>query len=128
MLAMLSGFFGALALFLAALGLYGVMTYAVSRRRTEIGIRMALGAAPSAAVRLVLQRAAVLVAIGVAAGAAMALWAVRFATPLLFGLRPRDPATLVGAAVVLASIASLASWIPAARASRIDPARVLREG
>jgi len=128
MLAMLSGFFGALALFLAALGLYGVMTYAVSRRRTEIGIRMALGAAPSAAVRLVLQRAAVLVAIGVAAGAAMALWAVRFATPLLFGLRPRDPATLVGSAVVLASIAGLASWIPAARASRIDPARVLREG
>jgi predicted permease len=128
MLAMLSGFFGALALFLAALGLYGVMTYAVSRRRTEIGIRMALGAAPSAAVRLVLQRAAVLVAIGVAAGVAIALWAVRFATPLLFGLRPRDPATLVGAAVVLASIAGLASWIPAARASRIDPARVLREG
>jgi ABC-type antimicrobial peptide transport system permease subunit len=104
------------------------MTYAVSRRRTEIGIRMALGAAPSAAVRLVLQRAAVLVAIGVAAGVAIALWAVRFATPLLFGLRPRDPATLVGAAVVLASIAGLASWIPAARASRIDPARVLREG
>ncbi|HET7186925.1 MAG TPA: ABC transporter permease [Gemmatimonadaceae bacterium] len=128
MLAMLSGFFGALALFLAALGLYGVMTYGVSRRRTEIGIRMALGAAPSAAVRLVLQRAAVLVGLGVVLGAAMSLWAVRFAAPLLFGLQPRDPATLAGAAIVLALIAAFASWIPAGRAARIDPARVLREG
>src|SRR5919107_227622 len=68
MLAMLSGFFGGLALFLAALGLYGVMTYAVSRRRTEIGIRMALGASPSAAVRLVLRRVGGLVGLGVAAG------------------------------------------------------------
>jgi predicted permease len=127
MLAMLSGFFGALALFLAALGLYGVMTYAVSRRRTEIGIRMALGAAPTAAVRLVLQRAAVLVGLGVVLGAGIALWAVRFATPLLFGLQPRDPATLAVAAVVLALIAAFASWIPAGRAARIDPARVLRE-
>jgi predicted permease len=127
MLAMLSGFFGALALFLAGLGLYGVMTYAVSRRRTEIGIRMALGAGPAAAVRLVLLRAAVLVGSGVVLGAALSLWAVRFATPLLFGLQPRDPATLGGAAAVLAIIGATASWIPAARASRIDPARVLRE-
>ena len=128
MLAMLSGFFGGLALFLAALGLYGVMTYAVSRRRTEIGIRMALGAAPSAAVRFVLQRAAMLVTAGVVLGAAMAIWAARFATPLVFGVQPRDPLTLAGAAVVLAAIGALASWIPAARASRIDPARVLRDG
>jgi predicted permease len=128
MLAMLSGFFGGLALFLAALGLYGVMTYAVSRRRTEIGIRMALGAAPSAAIRFVLQRAAVLVVIGVVLGTAMSLWAARFATPLVFGVQPRDPVTLAGAAIVLAAIGAVASWIPAARASRIDPARVLREG
>jgi ABC-type antimicrobial peptide transport system permease subunit len=128
MLAMLSGFFGGLALFLAALGLYGVMTYAVSRRRTEIGIRMALGAAPSAAVRLVLQRTALLVGSGVVLGAALSLWAVRFATPLLFGLQPRDPATLGGAAVVLAAIGAFAGWLPARRAARIDPARVLREG
>ena len=128
MLAMLSGFFGGLALFLAALGLYGVMTYAVSRRRTEIGIRMALGAAPSAAVRFVLQRAAILVTVGIVMGAALAAWAARFATPLVFGVQPRDPLTLGGAAVALAAIGALASWIPAARASRIDPARVLRDG
>jgi ABC-type antimicrobial peptide transport system permease subunit len=128
LLALLSGFFGGLALFLAALGLYGVMTYAVSRRRTEIGIRMALGAGPSAAVRLVLSRAALLVGLGVVLGAAMSLWAVRFATPLLFGLQPRDPMTLAGAAVILAAIGAIAGWLPARRASRIDPARVLREG
>ena len=128
MLAMLSGFFGGLALFLAALGLYGVMTYAVSRRRTEIGIRMALGAAPAAAVRLVLQRAAVLIAVGVVLGGAVSMWAVRFATPLVFGVPPRDPATLAGAAVVLAAIGAMAGWLPVRRAARIDPARVLREG
>ncbi len=128
MVAMLSGFFGALALLLAALGLYGVMTYAVSRRRTEIGIRMALGASPSAAVRLVMQRATVLVAIGVVLGAGLSIWAVRFATPLLFGVQPRDRATLAGAAAVLAIIGALAGWLPARRASRIDPAHVLREG
>jgi predicted permease len=128
MVAMLSGFFGGLALFLAALGLYGVMTYAVSRRRTEIGIRMALGAAPSAAVRFVLQRAAALVAIGIVLGGVLSIWAARFATPLVFGVQPRDPATLAGATAVLAAIGALAGWIPARRAARIDPARVLREG
>jgi putative ABC transport system permease protein len=128
LIAMLSGFFGGLALLLAALGLYGVMTYSVSRRRTEIGIRMALGAAPSAAVRLVLQRAAVLVAIGIVLGGAMSIWTARFATPLVFGVQPRDPATLAAAAAVLGVIAALAGWLPARRASRIDPARVLRDG
>ena len=128
MLAMLSGFFGGLALFLAALGLYGVMTYSVSRRRTEIGIRMALGAAPSAAVRLVLRRAGVLVAVGIAVGGAMSMWMARFATPLVFGVQPRDPATLVAAAAVLSVIGAMAGWLPARRASRIDPARVLRDG
>jgi len=128
MVAMLSGFFGALALLLAGLGLYGVMTYAVSRRRTEIGIRMALGATPSASVRFVLQRVIVLVMIGVMLGASLSLWAARFAAPLVFGVQPRDPATLAGAAAVLAAIGALAGWLPARRASRIDPAQVLREG
>ena len=128
--AMLSGFFGGLALLLAGLGLYGVMSYAVSRRRTEIGIRMALGAGPGGAVRLVLSRAAVLVGLGVAVGAALSLWAARFvaASGLLFGLPPRDPMTLVSAALVLSAIGALAGYLPARRASRIDPARVLREG
>jgi ABC-type antimicrobial peptide transport system permease subunit len=128
MLAMLSGFFGALALLLAALGLYGVMTYAVSRRRTEIGIRMALGATPSGSVRFVLQRAAMLVAVGVVLGSGLSIWAARFATPLVFGVQPHDPATLAGAVAVLATIGAIAGWLPARRASRIDPAQVLREG
>src|SRR4030095_14553897 len=97
--AMLSGFFGGLALLLAGLGLYGVTSYAVSRRRTEIGIRMALGAAPSGVVRMVLRRVASLVGIGVALGAGISVWASQFVTTLLYGLQPRDPATLVLAAL-----------------------------
>jgi putative ABC transport system permease protein len=126
--AMLSGFFGGLALLLAGLGLYGVTSYAVSRRRTEIGIRMALGAAPGGVVRMVLRRVAVLVGIGVALGAGISVWASWFVTALLYGLQPRDPATLVLAALVLSLIGAMAGWIPARRAARIDPARVLREG
>jgi putative ABC transport system permease protein len=125
--AMLSGFFGGLALLLAALGLYGVTSYAVSRRRAEIGIRMALGAGPSGVVRLVLTRVTALVAIGVAVGAGVSVWASKFVATLLFGLEPRDPATLLGAATVLAAIGAIAGWLPAYRASRIDPAEVLRE-
>ena len=126
--AMLSGFFGGLALLLAALGLYGVMSYAVGRRRTEIGLRMALGARPSSAVFLVLRRVGLLVAFGVAAGVGLSLWATHFVSSLLYGLAPRDSRTLVGAVVVLATISTLAGWLPARRAARIDPARVLREG
>jgi len=126
-LAMLSGFFGGLALLLAGLGLYGVMSYAVSRRRTEIGIRIALGAGPAGAVRLILLRAATLVGVGVVGGVAASLWASRFVSSLLFGLQPRDPVTLAIAALVLAAIGGLAGWLPARRAARIDPAQVLRE-
>ena len=126
--AMLSGFFGVLALLLAAVGLYGVMSYSVSRRRSEIGIRMALGAAPSGVTALVLRRAAVLIAAGIAAGGAISLWAAKFAAPLLFGLQPRDPATLLAATAVLTAVGALAGWLPARRAARIDPASVLREG
>jgi putative ABC transport system permease protein len=128
--AILSAFFGGLALLLAGLGLYGVMSYAVSRRRTELGIRMALGAGPSGAVKLVLLRVAVLVGLGVVVGAGLSLWAAKFlaASSLIYGLQPRDPATLLTAALVLTAIGGLAGWLPARRASRIDPARVLREG
>ena len=121
-------FFGGLALLLAALGLYGVTAYAVSRRRTEIGIRMALGAAPSGVTRLMLWRVAWLVAIGVATGAAISLWASKFISTLLYGLEPRDPATFAGAALLLALIGLVAGWLPARRAARIDPTVVLREG
>ena len=125
--AMLAGFFGALALLLAGLGLYGVTSYTVSRRRTEIGIRMALGAAPGGVVRLVLSRVTWLVGIGVAVGAGISLWAAKFVETLLFGLPPRDPATLAAAAAVLAIVGFVAGWLPAHRAARIDPAEVLRD-
>jgi predicted permease len=128
LVARLSVFFGGLALLLAALGLYGVTSYAVSRRRTEIGIRMALGADPSGVTRLVLWRVAWLVVIGVAVGAAMSLWASKFVSTLLYGLEPRDPATFLSAALLLAAIGLIAGWLPARRAARIDPTVVLREG
>jgi predicted permease len=127
LVAILAGFFGALALLLAGLGLYGVTSYAVSRRRTEIGIRMALGAAPAGVVRLVLSRVTLLVGIGVAVGAAVSIWAAKFVASLLYGLEPRDPVTLVGAAAVLGTVGAIAGWLPAHRASRIDPAEVLRD-
>jgi putative ABC transport system permease protein len=127
LVAMLSGFFGALALLLAALGLYGITWYAVARRRTEIGIRMALGAAPTNVIQLVLSRVLMLVGAGVLIGAAVSVSASRFVATLLYGLEPRDPATLVGAAGVLAAVGGLAGGLPAYRASRIDPAEVLRE-
>ena len=125
--AMLSGFFGTLALLLAALGLYGVTSYAVSRRRTEIGIRAALGASRGGLVRLVLSRVATLVAAGVVIGAGLSVWASTFVGALLYGLEPRDPATLAGAAIVLAAVGAVAGGVPAYRASRIDPAQVLRD-
>ncbi|HEY7285116.1 MAG TPA: ABC transporter permease [Vicinamibacterales bacterium] len=126
-IAMLAGFFGALALLLAGLGLYGVTSYAVSRRRAEIGIRMALGAAPGRVVGLVLSRVTVLVAAGVLVGAGVSVWASKFVATLLYGLEPRDPITLVGAAAILGLVGAAAGSIPAYRASRIDPAAVLRE-
>jgi ABC-type antimicrobial peptide transport system permease subunit len=126
LVAMLSGLFGGLASLLAGLGLYGVTAYAVARRRTEIGIRMALGAAPAGVVRLVLSRVSMLVGIGVLVGAGLSLWASKFVATLLYGLEPRDPVTFVGAVVTLAAVGVVAGWLPAWRASRIDPAEVLR--
>jgi predicted permease len=126
--AMLSGFFGTLALLLAGIGLYGVTSYAVSRRRTEIGIRMALGADARGVVALVLRRVALLVSVGIAAGTLASLWAGRFVNSLLYGLEAQDAVMLAGAAALLCLIAGLAAWMPARRAARIDPAEILREG
>jgi predicted permease len=126
--AMLSAFFGTLALLLAAFGLYGMSSYAVRRRRTELGIRMALGATASRVIRLVVSRAVCLVGAGILVGATLSVWASKFVATLLFGLEPQDPVTVIGAAVTLAAVATFASWLPAWRASRIEPARVLREG
>jgi predicted lysophospholipase L1 biosynthesis ABC-type transport system permease subunit len=125
-LALLSGFFGALAVLLAGLGLFGVTSYSVSRRRREIGIRMALGAAPNSVLRLVLGRVSLLVGLGVAIGAAVSLWTTQFAASLLFGLEPRDPSTFAAAGVLLIGAGLLAALPPAWHAARVDPAVVLR--
>jgi len=127
LVAVLSAFFGALALLLAAVGLYGVTAYAVAQRRFEIGIRMALGATAPVIARAVLARVAALVAAGVVIGAVVSVWATRFAASLLYGVSPRDPKTFTTATVVLAVVAALAAWLPAYRASHTDPAAVLRE-
>jgi putative ABC transport system permease protein len=126
--ATLAGFFGGLALLLAGLGLYGVTTYAVARRRGEIGIRMALGATPLAVIRLVMNRVSLLVVVGVVTGAVVSVWASRFVASLLYGIESRDASTVAGAALVLAFVAGAAGGVPAYRASRLDAADVLRQG
>jgi putative ABC transport system permease protein len=128
LIAMLSAFFGGLALLLAAVGLYGVVAHAVRARQREIGLRMALGAAPSSIVRLVFQRVGVLIAAGLVLGLAGSLWAARFVEVLLFRLEARDPVTFAGAAAVLVAVGVVAAWMPARRAARLDPSTVLREG
>jgi ABC-type antimicrobial peptide transport system permease subunit len=127
LMATLSGFFGALAALIATIGLYGVMSYMVMRRRTEIGIRMALGADATRVVRMVMRESAVLVAAGLAAGAGLAIYGARQASTLLFGLQPGDPATLALATTGLAVVAILASYVPAHRAARVDPTVALRQ-
>ncbi|MGH9719651.1 MAG: FtsX-like permease family protein, partial [Bryobacteraceae bacterium] len=126
-LAWLSGFFGALAAVLAMIGLYGVISYMVARRRSEIGIRLALGASRPGVIWLILRQVTVLLAIGIAVGAALSLAAARGAETLLFGLKPHDPLTLAMSAASLTAVAFLASLILAWRASRLDPMTSLRE-
>ena len=127
LMAMLSGFFGVLAALLAMIGLYGVISFLVARRRNEIGIRLALGAERGQVVAMVMREAGRLLLIGIITGAALSLVAGRGAGSLLFGLKPYDPLTLVGAAVLLALIAAAASFLPARRASRLDPMVALRD-
>ncbi|HEV2423959.1 MAG TPA: ABC transporter permease [Terriglobia bacterium] len=124
--ARLTGFFGALALVLGCIGVYGVMAFAVTRRTREIGIRMALGAKRSEIAGMVLRETLALVAIGVALGVAAALEASRLVATFLFGLKPNDPLTIAGAALLMVLAAALAGYLPARRASRVDPMVALR--
>jgi len=126
MMATLSGFFGALAALLTTIGLYGVISYIVAMRRNEIGIRMALGASRGNVVGIVLRQTLMLLAVGVAVGVVLALFTARSASSLLFGLRPNDPSTFAGASVLLIGVALTASFVPARRASRVDPMVALR--
>ena len=126
MVAVLSVAFGALATLLAAIGLYGVMSYAVTRRTREIGIRMALGAERRRVLWLVLEEVASMACAGIAIGLAVALWLTRQVQAQLFGLAPNDPATLIAAAIFLAFIAIAAGYLPARRATTIDPIVSLR--
>jgi predicted permease len=127
LIAVLSGFFGALALVLAALGLYGVTAHSVARRRSELGVRLALGASSGSIVSLVLRRLALLVAVGLVLGIGGSLALSRFIGALLYGVDPRDAVTFVTSAAAVAVIAVLAASVPAIRSSRIDPGQVLRE-
>jgi predicted permease len=118
--------FGLLALVLTATGVYGVMAYAVSRRTQEIGIRMAIGAAPMQIVRLLFSRAGVSLGIGLAAGIAMALAGGRFFSQVLYGVRANDPLTFMLAILMMTMIAMAACWFPARRAMAVDPVTALR--
>lgn len=128
LLALLSGFFGILALILAAMGLYGATAYSVSQRRFELGIRMALGATPGDVSRLVLRRVAILVTLGVMAGGSASLWGASYVGTLLYGLQPRDPWTVATSVATMALFAGAAGWLPARRAAHADPSAVLRQG
>ena len=127
LLATLSGFFGALALALAVIGIYGVLSYNVARRRNEIGIRMALGAEQARVLRMVLGEVAILLVAGLALGLAVAVFSTRLLASFLYRLQPNDPTTLVTACVVLAVSAVVAGLMPARRAANLDPVTALRE-
>jgi predicted permease len=118
----------ALALLLSAVGIYGVISYVVAQRRGEIGIRMALGARAGEVRGLVVRQSLALAGVGIAIGLALALATTRVLGSLLFGVSPTDPVVLVGATAVLLVLAALASYAPARRASRVDPAEVMRGG
>jgi ABC-type antimicrobial peptide transport system permease subunit len=126
MFARLSAFFGALALLLAALGLYGTLSYTVSRRTRELGIRMALGARRPALLRMVIAQGLVLVLGGIAAGLIGAALAGKLVASMLFGVQPLDGVSFIGAALLLSTIAAVAAFLPAHRAASIDPTQALR--
>ncbi len=126
LMATLCGFFGALAVLLAAVGLYGVISYTVAQRTNEIGVRMALGSQRAGVIGLILGEVSILIGIGLAIGLALTLAGSKAANSLLFGLKPRDPPTLTLAIFILAAIGLASSFWPARRASRLDPMAALR--
>lgn len=126
MISVLSSAFACLATLLAAVGLYGVLAYMVAQRTREIGLRMALGATPARVRAMVLRQVAVMMLVGGAAGLALAIALGRFAQALLYQLRGSDPAVLVVSAAALAIVALGAGFIPALRASQVDPMQALR--
>lgn len=123
----LLGVFGALALGLACIGLYGMMAYSVARRRREIGVRMAMGAGQAKVLRLILGQGMTLVGIGIGVGLALSLLVGRALSRMLYGIGAADPVSFAGASIVLAAVAALACYWPARRASRVDPQTALRE-
>ena len=125
-IAQLGSAFSLSALLLACVGLYGVMSYTVTRRTNEIGIRMALGARGADVIRMVMKETMLTVAIGMAIGLCAALATTRLISNLLFELSPYDPATIAAAALLMTVVAALAGYLPARRASRVDPMTALR--
>jgi predicted permease len=123
----LSGFFGLLSLLLAAIGLYGILAYAVSRRTREIGIRIALGARPGAVLRMVLLQGLILTLLGVGIGLAASFAATRLLESQLFGVTPTDLVTFVLAPILLLTVALLAGLVPARRATNVDPLIAIRQ-
>jgi putative ABC transport system permease protein len=125
-LALLMGVLGAVALLLAAMGIYGVVSYLVAQRTREMGIRLALGAQRRDLLKLVLGQGLTLTMIGVAAGLALALALTRFLSSLLFGVSAADPITFAAIALLLSVVALMASYLPARRAMKVDPITALR--
>jgi len=126
LMATLSSLFAGLAVLLACVGLYGVMAYAVARRTNEIGIRMALGAGRAQIVGTILKESALLILAGVALGLPLAIAAARLISSRLYGLKPADPVTIAAAIILLTAVAALAGYIPARRATKVDPLVALR--
>ncbi len=126
LIATLSGFFGVLAALLASLGLYGVMSYTAARRTREIGVRLALGATRTGVQRMVLKESLLLVMAGLAIGVPVTLAAARLVSARLFGVSAADPLTIAGASVLMIAVAGLAGYLPARRASKVDPMVALR--
>jgi putative ABC transport system permease protein len=124
--AVMLGIFSSVAGLLAAIGIYGVLAYSVVQRTQEIGVRMALGAARHQVMALVLRRGLVVAAIGISIGVAGAFAGARFLQSMLFGIEPRDPVTFIAVATAFAVVAMIASYLPARRATKVDPMTALR--